>query len=134
MAILSQYVLRHPMPLSLKGKVLLAEGHLFGKSSAMACNLLAEILKEGISQQGGVLLRIKISNLCAALSGAKPRILQRQAESRPVLIFAVGACEDRTTDGGVAIFHDKSLDMFGAVITDNRLAPWSTYEDQSQVN
>ena len=45
--IISQDPIRAPLLLSLRGKMLFAEGHLFGKLSAVVCNFIADILREG---------------------------------------------------------------------------------------
>ena len=97
--ILSQDPIRAPLLLSLRGKVLFAEGQLFNKLSAVVCGLIAHRVKFGGSEEGDMALSAELENPCHAMASAAPRTLERRSSVRPVLIFTDGACEDVTSIG-----------------------------------
>ena len=115
----SQDQLRAPLLLSLRGKVLYAEGQLFNKISAVVCGLIASRVKNGGTTEGDEALVSEIDRMCHAL--------------RPVLVFTDGACEELTTIGGYALFPDGATEMFGAVVPRELEEQWRSRSGQSQV-
>ena len=121
------------MLLSLRGKVLYAEGQLFNKISAVVCGLIACQAKNGGTKESDAVLGAEIERMCHALSSAAPRSLERRSSVRPVLIFTDGACEDVTSVGGFALFPDGATEMFGAVVPQELAAQWRTRNGQAQI-
>ena len=129
----SQDPLRAPLLLSLRGKVLYAEGQLFNKISAVVCGLIASRVKNGGTRDGDEVLGSEIDRMCHALAAASPRVLERRSSVRPVLVFTDGACEDLTTIGRYALFPDGATEMFGAVVPRELEEQWRSRSGQAQV-
>ena len=82
---LSQDPIRSPLLLSMRGKVLVDSGHLFNKLSAVACNPIAQVARDGESRERGVLLRTELGRPRNAMASAASRNLERRSEVRPIL-------------------------------------------------
>ena len=83
--ILSQDPIRSPLLLSMRGKVLIDDSQLFDNLSAVACNPIARVVRDGGSRVCGALLKTKLECLRNALASAASRNLERRSAVRPIL-------------------------------------------------
>ena len=121
------------MLVTLRGKVLFAEGQLFNKISAVVCGLIASRAKNGGTKESDAVLGTEIERMGHALSTAAPRSLERRSSVRRVLIFTDGACEEVTSVGGFALFPCGTTEMFGAVVPQDLAEQWKSRTSQAQI-
>ena len=91
---------------SLKGRLLYAAGHTYGRTTQLACQLLHKFGGQGPSVTVTPELVHVVSEALYLLMEAKPRLVQSWSECQPVLVFTDGAVEDSlqsVTHGAVLV-------------------------------
>ena len=102
---------------TLKGRLLYAAGHTFGRCSQLAIQLISRVARRGPLVVLDDELKDVISKALACLVDAKPRHVSAWSGRPPLLIFTDGACEEDgmcVTHG--AVFYDpesRQALMFG---------------------
>ena len=79
---------------SLKGRLLYAAGHTYGRTTQLACQLLHKFGGQGPSVTVTPELVHVVSEALSLLMEAKPRLVQSWSEAPPMLLFTDGAVED----------------------------------------
>lgn len=105
---------------SLKGRLLYAAGHTYGRCTQLACQLLHRFSGIGATVQVSTELLVALSASLSALRESRPRCIGRWVDVPPVLVFTDGAAEDdlqSVTHGAVLIdpLQDKRL-VFGDAV------------------
>jgi hypothetical protein len=118
--------------LSLRGRLAYAEGQTFGKILASTTHILSQWVKRKGSFLPDPELLSALAHAKDYLASAGPRIVRPQVSDRPVIVFTDGACEDRTTIGGV-LFDGDLIQCFGAVVPPAIVNSWKSSLEQSQV-
>ena len=120
-----------PRPLfeSLKGRLLYAAGHTYGRCTQLACQLLHKFGGEGPSTKVSPQLIHVISHALSLLMESKPRTVESWAECPPLLLFTDGAAEEsfeRVTHGAVLVDPWKQTSYyFGDQIPAEFLRLWT---------
>jgi hypothetical protein len=76
---------------SLKGRLLYAAGHTYGRCTQLACQLLHKFGGEGPALKVSAELIHVVTEALDLLVNAKPRLVQAWSQCPPVLIFTDGA-------------------------------------------
>eukprot|EP00435_Cladocopium_sp_Y103_P059062 s2761_g21.t1 len=100
---------------SLKGRLLYAAGHTYGRCTQLACQLLHKFGGEGPSVKITPDLVHVVSEALDMLLNSKPRLVQAWSDIPPLLIFTDGAVEDnleKVTHGAVIIDLWKQCSFF----------------------
>ena len=113
---------------SLKGRLMYAATHTFGRVALMAVKLLSKLLRAG----GPVLLQEHDKRLIRQcfemIRDARPRVIQVCDVVSPIIIFTDGACEQQgnlVTYGAVLIdTMDGSKQVFGEEVPRQILETW----------
>ena len=79
---------------SLKGRLLYASGHTFGKCTQLACQLLHRFSGSGASVKVSAELVHATSEALNLLRSSGPRKIDRWSDKPPILIFTDGAVEE----------------------------------------
>lgn len=110
---------------SLRGKMLYAASHTFGRMTHLAVQLLSRL---DSNMQQLCVLAPYIAEAIELLSRAGPRVLRPLSEERPILLFTDGACEQEgelVTHGAVFVDPDRNLwEFFGDKVPQPFLAKW----------
>lgn len=106
-----------PRPLleSLKGRLLYAAGHTYGRCTQLACQLLHKFSNQGPSVLITPELIHVISQALSLLLDSKPRIVESWVECPPLLVFTDGAAEEsfeKVTHGAVMVDPWKQTSSF----------------------
>ena len=97
---------------SIKGRLLYAAGHTFGRCTQLACQLLHRLGGAGPSIKVTPELVYAVSEALAALKSAGPRTIQPWEGLPPVLVFSDGAVEnDGATVTHGALLVDPALNV-----------------------
>ena len=91
---------------SLKGRLLYAAGHTYGRTTQLACQLLHKFGGQGPSVTVTPELVHVVSEALSLLMEARPRMVQSWSEAPPILLFTDGAVEDSlqsVTHGAVLV-------------------------------
>ena len=121
---------------SLKGRLLYAAGHTYGRCTQLACQLLHKVGGSGPSIRVSPELVCAVTDALSTLRAAGPRVVEPWCDLPPVLVFTDGAVED----GGKTVTHgallldpacNKSC-VFGDYIPDLFVSKW-TREGKKQV-
>ena len=94
---------------SLKGRLLYAAGHTYGRCTQLSCQLLHKFGGDGPNVRISPELVHAIADALEALMESKPRLIRAWSDCPPVLLFTDGAVEE----GAAGVTH-------GAVLVD----PW----------
>ena len=100
---------------SLKGRLLYAAGHTYGRTTQLACQLLHKFGGQGPSVTVTPELVHVVSEALSLLMEAKPRLVQSWSEVPPILLFTDGAVEDSlksVTHGAVLVDPWKQQSFF----------------------
>ena len=100
---------------SLKGRLLYAAGHTYGRTTQLACQLLHKFGGQGPSVTVTPELVHVVSEALSLLMEAKPRLVQSWSEAPPMLLFTDGAVEDSlqsVTHGAVLVDPWKQQSFF----------------------
>ena len=119
--------------LSIRGKVVFAQGQLFARVAAVTCRLPSEAAKVGGRSCLSDPLRRSLTDLIEVLATSPPKVLQRKNTLPPLLVFTDGACEETTSVGAVLIDPAGSVEYFGAVLRDDLVDSWKSKQGQTQV-
>ena len=82
---------------SLKGRLLYAAGHTFGRCTQLACQLLHRFSGSGGSIKVTAEMIYAVSEAFSLLTEARPRMIARWSNTPPILIFTDGAVEDQSS-------------------------------------
>lgn len=113
---------------TLKGRLLYAAGHTFGRCTQLALQLIARVTHRGplILLDNRAKLALRDAFSCLAESG--PRSVQAWSGRRPLVIFTDGACEENgelVTHGAVLFDPESSSSyMFGDKVPIEWLDQW----------
>eukprot|EP00435_Cladocopium_sp_Y103_P048940 s2442_g14.t1 len=113
---------------TLRGRLLYAAGHTFGRCTQLAIQLISKAVREGPM----VLMDEKTKGVILAalelLKSSGPRVVGAWTGTRPVLLFTDGACEQdglQVTHGAVLVdFHTDSFLYFGAEVPEPWVSKW----------
>ena len=96
-----------PMSLveTLKGRLLYAAGHTFGRCTQLAIQMVSRLARRGPMLMVDDSFRGVLRSAFACLSAAKPRAVSAWSRRPPVIIFTDGACEEN----GQAVTHGATL-------------------------
>eukprot|EP00435_Cladocopium_sp_Y103_P006698 s4577_g2.t1 len=100
---------------SLKGRLLYAAGHTYGRCTQLACQLLHKFGGEGPSVKVTPELVQVVAEALTLLLDAKPRTVQAWADCPPILIFTDGAVEENlelVTHGAVLVDPWKQCSFY----------------------
>ena len=113
---------------SLKGRLLYAAGHTYGKCTQLACQLLHKFGGNGPSVTVTAELVHSVAEALDSLMSAKPRLISAWSDCPPLLLFTDGAVEDGdqgVTHGAILIDPWKQCSFyFGDVVPAEFLALW----------
>ena len=90
---------------SLKGRLLYAAGHTFGRCTQLACQLLHRVGGAGAAINVTAELVCAVSDALTVLASAKPRVVEPWKGMPPLLVFSDGAVED----SGSTVTHGALL-------------------------
>ena len=106
---------------TLRGRLLYAAGHTFGRCTQLAIQLISKAVKEGplvvidTRTKGVILAALEL------LQSAGPRLVNAWTGTRPVLVFTDGACEQdgmQVSHGAVLVdFHTDTYVYFGSEVS-----------------
>ena len=109
---LGQHVSRSRLE-SVKGRLLYASGHTYGRCTQLACQLLHRFGGAGPTAMVTADLIHAISEALSTLLESKPRMVQAWNQCPPVLVFTDGAVEgDLVTHGALLVDPWKSTSQF----------------------
>ena len=100
---------------SLKGRLLYAAGHTYGRCTQLACQLLHRCSGQGETFKVSAELVHAVTNALEVLVAAKPRRIEPWCKLPPILLFTDGAVEetgDRVTHGALLIDPWKGHTLF----------------------
>eukprot|EP00435_Cladocopium_sp_Y103_P017022 s3000_g4.t1 len=100
---------------SLKGRLLYAAGHTYGRCTQLACQILHRLSGSGPSIHVSVELVHATAEALAVLVESKPRRIDAWSKCPPLLIYTDGAVEDgsaKVTHGGLVIDPWKNQSFF----------------------
>ena len=113
---------------SVKGRLLYAAGHTFGRCTQLACQLLHKFGGDGPSVAISLQLIHALADALEVLSDSKPRLIRAWSDCQPVLVFTDGAVEEGeqgVTHGAVLVDPWKQCSFyFGDVVPDAFVAAW----------
>eukprot|EP00973_Karenia_brevis_P005302 725379-Karenia_brevis.AAC.1 len=79
------------------------------------------------------MLEWALADLKSKLLEAPPRVVGPRSAVPPIIVFTDGACEDRTSIGGVLVLPSGRLEAFGAVVSQDLVEAWKSRASQEQV-
>ena len=100
---------------SIKGRLLYAAGHTYGRATQLACQLLHRFGGQGPSVHVTAELVQVVSEALTLLMDARPRLVQSWSDCPPILMFTDGAAEDEmatVTHGAVLVDPWKQCSFF----------------------
>ena len=113
---------------TLRGRLLYAAGHTFGRCTQLAIQLISKAVKEGplvvidTRTKGVILAALEL------LQSAGPRLVNAWTGTRPVLVFTDGACEQdgmQVSHGAVLVdFHTDTYVYFGSEVPEEWVSKW----------
>ena len=121
--------LHHSELAKLRGKLMYAASHTFGRTAMCAVRILNRHISQGKStalQEADILL---LRETLRMIRETPARQVQAIFDSRPVIIFTDGACEDNGTmvTHGAVIYDPahRIKRFFGEIIPEKIIAAWS---------
>ena len=121
------------VPLSLletmKGRLLYAAGHTFGRCTQLTIQLLSRLARRGPMVVVDESFRSVLRRAFTSLSTAKPREVSAWSKRPPVIVFTDGACEEegQTVTHGAVLYDPESGAslMFGESVPPDWVKKWS---------
>eukprot|EP00435_Cladocopium_sp_Y103_P072170 s444_g39.t1 len=114
---------------SLRGRLLYAAGHTFGKCTQVAVQALGRVAKKGTSFSIDDELLQCIHFAINTLASSEPRLVRAWKDEWPVIIFTDGACEEnaeKVTHGAVLCdVTSNSFFFFGDDVPAKYVADWT---------
>ena len=115
---------------TLRGRLLYASGHTFGKCTQLATQLISKTTKSGPFAILDERTKEVIRSALDTLKRAGPRVSSTWTGSQPVLVFTDGACEqegEKVTHGAVfADFYNERFFYFGDDVPTEWTTKWRT--------
>ena len=132
--LVTEIVSKRKVPVSLvetlRGRLLYAAGHTFGRCTQLAIQLISKAAREGPL----VVIDERTKNVILAalalelLQSSGPRVVNAWTGTRPVLVFTDGACEQdglQVSHGAVLVdFHTDTYVYFGDEVPEEWVAKW----------
>ena len=132
--LVAEIVSKRKVPVSLvetlRGRLLYAAGHTFGRCTQLAIQLISKAVREGPlvvidgRTKGVILAALEL------LQSAGPRVVNAWTGTRPVLVFTDGACEQdgmQVSHGAVLVdFHTDTYVYFGGEVPEEWVAKWKS--------
>ena len=123
---------KRKVPLSLvetlRGRLLYAAGHTFGRSTQLAIQLISKAVREGPLVVIDENTKKVILSALELLQQAGPRVVNAWTGTRPILVFTDGACEQdgaQVTFGAVLVdFHSNAFFYFGDNVPEFWVSKW----------
>jgi hypothetical protein len=123
---------KRKVPLSLvetlRGRLLYAAGHTFGRSTQLAIQLISKAVREGPLVVIDENTKKVILSALELLQQAGPRVVNAWTGTRPILVFTNGACEQdgaQVTFGAVLVdFHSNTFCYFGDNVPEFWVSKW----------
>ena len=123
---------KRKVPLSLvetlRGRLLYAAGHTFGRSTQLAIQLISKAVREGPLVVIDENTKKVILSALELLQQAGPRVVNAWTGTRPILVFTDGACEQdgaQVTFGAVLVdFHSNTFCYFGDNVPEFWVSKW----------
>eukprot|EP00435_Cladocopium_sp_Y103_P018620 s4516_g4.t1 len=100
---------------SLKGRLLYAAGHTYGRCTQLACQLLHRVGGQGAAVKVTPELVHAVASALENLTTAKPRRVESWTQCPPILLFTDGAVEDngsKVTHGALLVDPVDSTSFF----------------------
>jgi len=119
--------------LSLRGKVAFSEGQTHCRLTAFVARRLSEWSSYMGARKIPEDLEYGLRFAVAHLKSAGPRVIRPKSEEPPIIVFTDGACEDRTSIGGVVFVPGRAPETFGCVLRERDISDWRSKNDQKQV-
>ena len=112
---------------SLKGKLLYASGHVFGKCAQIATQMIRHYEQWSFGERGFQSLCKALQRAADTLREAGPRSISLWCEQPPIIIFTDGACEEAMTSHGAVICDPvtNTFQVFGEQIPASYTEKWS---------
>lgn len=116
---------------SLRGRLLYAAGHTFGRCTQIAVQALGSFTRSchGVSLSAEMLRSIQFA--VDTLVSAPARVVKAWKDESPVLIFTDGACEDSgstVTHGAVLCdLTTQSFEFFGDTVPQQYVSEWTRF-------
>ena len=113
---------------TLKGRLLYAAGHTFGRCSQLAIQLISRVTRRGPLVLVEEPLKEVIKQALYCLVNSKPRVVSAWSGRLPLILFTDGACEEN----GLCVSHgatlydpeDGTAIMFGDYVPENWVTKW----------
>eukprot|EP00435_Cladocopium_sp_Y103_P033887 s2267_g8.t1 len=122
---------------SLKGRLLYAAGHTYGRCTQLGCQLFHKFGGEGSSVRVTPELVHVVSETVTFLLDARPRMIQAWRDCPPILMFTDGTVEDNlesVTHGAVMVDPWKQCSLFfGDRIPARFVELWSRSEKKQVI-
>jgi len=113
---------------TLKGRLLYAAGHTFGRCSQLAIQLISRVSRRDPLVLMEEPLKEVIRQALSCLVNAKPRMVAAWSGRLPLILFTDGACEDegRSVTHGATYYdpEDGTALMFGDYVPDVWTEKW----------
>ena len=113
---------------SLKGRLLYAAGHTYGRCTQLACQLLHKFGGEGANVKVTAELIHVTAEALSVLMESKPRLVRAWSDCPPLLLFTDGAVEEGqngVTHGAILVDPWKQCSFyFGDTIPDEFVTMW----------
>lgn len=134
-ALVEQVCERTQVPASLvetlKGRLLYAAGHSFGRCTQLAVQLVSRLSRKGPLLLVDDEFRAVLRNAFRSLSNSKPREVSAWSGRPPLIVFTDGACEEDgtlTTHGATMYDPENGTAlMFGDNVPDDWVTKWKCH-------
>lgn len=113
---------------TLKGRMLYAAGHTFGRCTHLATQLISRAARKGPMILVDDQLSSALAGALASLLNSKPRVVRSWSGNKPAVVFTDGACEEdglKVTHG--AVLYDGQTgkaQMFGDNVPSSWVELW----------
>ena len=113
---------------TLKGRLLYAAGHTFGRCTQLALQLVTRLTHRGPLIVLDERAKLALRDAFSCLAEAEPRAVSAWSGRKPLIIFTDGACENNgeLVTHGAVLFDPETMAsyMFGDTVPDFWLAQW----------
>ena len=131
-ALVEQVCAKDLIPMSvletLKGRLLYAAGHTFGRCTQLSIQLVARLSRRGPLVVVDQAFKDVLRNAFTTLESAQPRFVEAWSGRWPIVVFTDGACEDEGNSVSYgAVLHDAESGtslMFGDEVPPEWASHW----------